>query len=261
MNDRTIRFDDGAAYERAMGTWSRLVGEVFLDWLAPAPGLRWADIGCGNGAFTELIAARCAPQAIEGVDPSEGQLAYARTRVTSAGVGFRQGDAMALPFDGAAFDIAAMALVIFFVPDPAKGVAEMARIVRPGGTVAAYAWDMPGGGFPHEATFAAMRTMGMQPPQPPRAEVSRLDALRGLWTSAGLDGVEVREIPATRTFDCFEDFWNASLSSAAGQIVSKLPAAEAAEIRRRVCASLAPSETAPFTVTARANAIRGRVPG
>ena len=36
-----IRFDDGADYERTMGTWSRLVGEVFLDWLALPQGLRW----------------------------------------------------------------------------------------------------------------------------------------------------------------------------------------------------------------------------
>jgi len=57
----SLRFDDGAAYEQMMGVWSRLVGEVFLDWLKPAQGLRWIDVGCGNGAFTELIVSRCAP--------------------------------------------------------------------------------------------------------------------------------------------------------------------------------------------------------
>jgi trans-aconitate methyltransferase len=55
-----IRFDDGAAYERMMGVWSRMVGEIFLDWVAPKPGLSWVDVGCGNGAFTELIVQRCA---------------------------------------------------------------------------------------------------------------------------------------------------------------------------------------------------------
>lgn len=73
-----IRFDDGAAYERYMGKWSQLAGEAFLDWLAPAPGLRWLDVGCGNGAFTEMLAERCAPASVEGIDPSEAQLAYAR---------------------------------------------------------------------------------------------------------------------------------------------------------------------------------------
>ena len=88
---------------------------------------------------------------MQGIDPSEAQLAFARTRPAARVAQFRQGDAMALPFPDDRFDAAVMALVIFFVPDPAKGVAEMARVVRPGGTVAAYAWDMPGGGFPLRA--------------------------------------------------------------------------------------------------------------
>ncbi len=56
MPTSEIRFDDGSAYERFMGKWSRLAGETFLDWLAPRAGLRWLDVGCGNGAFTEMIA-------------------------------------------------------------------------------------------------------------------------------------------------------------------------------------------------------------
>jgi trans-aconitate methyltransferase len=70
MAEQQIRFDDGAAYERMMGTWSRLAGDIFLDWLAPRPGLRWIDIGCGSGAFTELLVERCAPAEVQGIDPS-----------------------------------------------------------------------------------------------------------------------------------------------------------------------------------------------
>ena len=44
--------------KRLMGTWSRLVGDIFLNWLNPATGLRWIDVGCGNGAFTQLIVDR-----------------------------------------------------------------------------------------------------------------------------------------------------------------------------------------------------------
>src|ERR1700731_2163218 len=98
MAETQIRFDDGAAYERMMGIWSRLAGDIFLDWLAPPPGLRWIDVGCGNGAFTEAIVARCAPSEIVGIDPSEPQLAYAGTRPRSGRAEFRQGDALALPF-------------------------------------------------------------------------------------------------------------------------------------------------------------------
>ena len=132
MTEQQIRFTDGAAYERMMGTWSRPVGDIFLDWLAPASGLRWIDIGCGSGAFTELVIERCAPAEVQGIDPSEAQLAFARTRPGARMAQFRQGDAMALPFPENSFDAAIMALVIFFVPDPEKGVAEMVRVVAPG---------------------------------------------------------------------------------------------------------------------------------
>ncbi len=77
MTNSTIRFDDGNAYEEYMGKWSQLAGGTFLDWLAPKTGLRWLDVGCGNGAFTEMLIERCAPVSVEGIDPSEAQLAYA----------------------------------------------------------------------------------------------------------------------------------------------------------------------------------------
>src|SRR6516165_2347198 len=120
---------------------------------------------------------------------------------------------MALPFPVDAFDAATMALVIYFVPDPAKGVAEMARVVRSGGIVAAYAWDMLGGGIPLEPIRIEMRAMGLTVLSPPSSEASRIDVLRDLWTRAGLDEVETREITVQRTFPDFEDFWTISLSS------------------------------------------------
>ena len=112
------------------------------------------------------------------------------------------------------FDAAVMALVIFFVPDPARGVAEMVRVVCPGGTVATYAWDMLGGGFPLEPIQVEMRAMGLTPVLPPSPGASRMDALRNLWTGAGLEAVETREITVQRTFADFDDFWTTSLLAA-----------------------------------------------
>ena len=106
MAEQQIRFDDGAAYERMMGIWSRLAGDVFIDWLAPRSGLRWIDIGCGSGAFSELLIERSAPSEVQGIDPSEGQLAFARTRPAARLAEFRQADAMALPFPDNRFDAA-----------------------------------------------------------------------------------------------------------------------------------------------------------
>jgi ubiquinone/menaquinone biosynthesis C-methylase UbiE len=257
-----IRFEDGAAYEQGMGRWSALAGHTFLDWLAPPAGLRWLDIGCGSGAFTELLVQRCAPSETHGVDPSEAQLVFARGRPGARGATFHLGDALALPFPEDRFDAAAMALVIFFVPDPAKCVAEMLRVVRPGGTVAAYAWDMLNGGFPFEPIRVELRAQGLMPPMPPSVEISRMNALRELWTAAGLEAVETREIAAQRTFVDFEEFWSTSTGTTGTmrQLLGTMTQADAERLKERVRASLPADPQGRITCGARANAIKGRVP-
>jgi SAM-dependent methyltransferase len=262
MSSDLIRFADGAAYERYMGRWSQLAGETFLGWLAPEAGLRWLDVGCGNGAFTEMLIERCAPASVEGIDPSEEQLAYARSRSTSRVARFRQGDAMALPFAADTFDAAVMPLVIFFVPDPAQGVAEMARVVAPGGLVTAYSWDMMGGGFPYHALQSEMRAMGIAVPVPPSREASRTDVMRQLWTGAGLQAVETREIDVQRTFDDFDDYWTSVLGgpSVAAKLAA-MTAEQTAFLQTRMRAQLPADGAGRITVGARANAIQGRVPG
>ena len=257
-----IRFVDGDAYERSMGVWSRIAGEVFVDWLAPSAGLRWLDVGCGSGAFTQLVADRCAPTDVQGIDPAEAQLATARARPAATIATFQQGDAMALPFDADIFDAAVMALVIFFVPEPPKGVAEMVRVVRPGGFVAAYAWDMLGGGFPFEPIQAEFRALGFTPPLPPSPDASRMDTLRSLWTDAGLEAVETREIAIKRTFENFDDFWGSS--TATGSIrptLEAMPPEDLAAFKQRVQARLPADATGRITYSSRANAVKGRVPG
>jgi ubiquinone/menaquinone biosynthesis C-methylase UbiE len=258
---QSIRFDDGATYEHMMGAWSRLVGQVFLDWLSPATGLRWIDVGCGNGAFTEVLTQRCSPSEIQGVDPSEAQLAFARTRPGTRDAEFLQGNATALPFDADRFDAAVMALVIFFMPEPAKGVAEMTRVVRPGGLVAAYVWDILDGGSPTHPVQAEMRALGFTPLLPPGANVSRMEALRDLWTDAGLDAVETREIAVQRTFADFEDFWRSTTTT--GSLKPTLEAMKAdavAQLQERVRARLPADAQGRIAYGARANAVRGRVP-
>jgi ubiquinone/menaquinone biosynthesis C-methylase UbiE len=261
MPEPQIRFDDGAGYERMMGKWSRLAGEVFLDWLKPPSGQRWIDVGCGNGAFTELLTERCAPAEIQGVDPSEAQLAFARSRHSAGIAQFHQGDAMALPFADNSFDAATMALVIFFVPEPPAAISEMARVVRPGGLVASYAWDMENGGFPNEPILAEMRAMGLAPTRPPSPAASRTENLRTLWTGAGLGRIETREITVQRTFDGFDDFWGAALLGASIKAtVAKMAPDQIERLKESVRAQLDADHDKPISLNARANAILGRVP-
>jgi len=260
MTEPQIRFDDGAAYERMMGVWSQLAVEEFLGWLAPAADQRWVDVGCGNGAFTELISRRCAPTSVDGIDPSEGQLAFAGTRPASRIARFRQGDAMALPYDDKSFDIAIMALVIFFVPDPAKGVAEMTRLVRAGGGVAAYAWDMYGGGYPWDSVQSELRALGQKIVYPSSADASRIDEMRRLWMSSGMTDVETRQISVQRTFEDFDEFASISLNTPSiGPIVRAMPPGEVDKLKKRLRDRLPVDANGRITYSACANAVKGRV--
>jgi ubiquinone/menaquinone biosynthesis C-methylase UbiE len=262
MSSPPISFDNAEDYELFMSGWSRLAGEVFLDWIAPAPGLHWLDVGCGNGAFTELIFARCAPGAVEGIDPSAAQVDYARLRPGLGAARFAIGDAMAMPVASGSVDLAVMALVLFFVPEPARGVAEMCRVVRPGGRVGAYAWDFPGGGFPIAVLQTEMREMGLVPVLPPSVAASTQDAMQALWRDAGLQAVETRAISIERRFDDFEAWW--SMAMAGPAIAARLalwPEGRRDELKQRVKTRLAPDGPGPIVTHARANAVQGRVPG
>ena len=255
-----IRFDDGAAYERYMGVWSRLAGTQFLDWLAPRANVRWLDVGCGNGAFTALVAERCHPTNVTGVDPAPAQLDFARRRTWPCPAGFHAGDAMALPFDAAVFDVAVMPLVIFFVPDPAAGVREMARVVARGGQVCAYSWDLTGGGFPYDIAQQTLRDLGVPVPEPPSKHAASLESLPTLWTNAGLVDVRTHVITVARTFVSFDDYWTTLQGGPSLQRpLSTLSAEGRQAFETRLRAALPIDDDGRITYSARANAICGRV--
>lgn len=258
MTDKPIRFDDGAAYETYMGLWSQQAGAQFLDWLQAAPGQHWVDVGCGNGAFTQLLLDRCQPAGVQDVDPSPEQIAFAQGRFASGVAHFQTGDAMALPLPDQSATQAVMALVIFFVPEPERGVAEMARVLQPGGTASAYAWDILGGFFPWAAMQRAFATVGRKPNYPPSVGAANLDALQSLWTGAGFTDVQTDVITVQRSFKSFDDYWATGIlgpSMVAG--ISKLNADELKTYRDTVRQEVGDG---PMTISARAHAVKGRKP-
>lgn len=255
-----IQFNDGAAYERYMGVWSQLAGSAFLDWLAPQTAQQWLDIGCGNGAFTEMLVEHCAPSTIDGIDPSEAQLVYARTRPLLNAAQFQQGDAMSLPYADNSFDVAVMPLVIFFVPDPAKGVAEMLRVVRAGGIVTAYAWDLMGGGFPYEVLRLELKERGISAPLPPSPNAGSQQVLHDLWTQAGLQDIEIKETVVERTFSSFDEYWAIVLQAPSlGSTLAALATNDLIAFKEAVRSRLTIDESGQIVCSGRANAIKGRV--
>ena len=261
MSDAATLFADGAAYERRMGRWSRVVGETFLDWLAVAKGLRWLDVGCGNGAFTEVLIARCAPAAVSAIDPSEGQLSYARTRPGAKLAEFSVAHAQELPYPDRSFDAATMALVICFVPDPVKAAAEMTRVVKPGGWVAGYMWDMPGGGIPIEPMYRALKSFGIAV-SIPGINVSRRDNMRAVWESAGLQSINTRVIRIPVFYANFDDFWQSYSvpEGPSGQAMRKMSPSEIERLKVRLREELPIAADGSISYEAFANAVKGRVP-
>jgi len=263
MADTTIYFTDGAAYDRLMAPWSRAAGKEFLHWLAMPRGLRWLDVGCGTGAFTELLLEQSGPSDVSAVDPAEDQIAHARTKPAAKRVNFRLAEAQKLPFADGEFDVAAMALVITFVPEPAKAIAEMKRVVKPGGMLGTYVWDFLGKGNTQQPLREAVEAMGVPVLPTPGHVHSRLDSLRAIFTGAGLEAVSVRPIEIDVSYPDFDTYWTAQtgFANTVVQHMRKMTEAQTEELKARLREHLPRDKSGRIVYKAWANAAKGRVPG
>ncbi|MBC8036999.1 MAG: class I SAM-dependent methyltransferase [Rhizobiales bacterium] len=201
----------GDSYDAYMGRWSRKIAPRFLDWLGAPDGLDWLEVGCGTGALSAAILARCKPKSLISIDPSEGFLTKARANVPDGRAEFHVGDAQALTQETASRDVVVSALVLNFVPDKEKALAEMKRVARAGGTVGFYVWDYPGGGveFMHEFWNAAtaLDPAALDLTEDRRFPFCTPDGLTDLATRAGLLSVECISIEVPTVFKDFEDYW------------------------------------------------------
>jgi len=263
MTEGTIYFTDGAAYDRLMAPWSRAAGKEFLDWLAAPPGLRWLDVGCGTGAFTELVLEQCRPRDLSAVDPAEDQIAHARTKPAAKRVNFRLAEAQKLPFADDEFDVAAMALVITFVSDPAQAVAEMKRVVKRGGMLGTYVWDFLGKGNTQQPLREAVEARGIAVQPTPGHVHSRLENLRTIFTAAGLEAVSVRPIEIDISYPNFDEYWTAQtgFANTVVQHMRKMTEAQIEELKAHLRGHLPRDKSGRIVYKAWANAAKGRVPG
>ncbi len=261
---RTTMFSDAEAYDRAMGGHSRLTAPLFIGFIGSIhDGDHVLDVGCGTGSLTFTIANTTKASKIVGIDPSEGFIEYVRSGNADPRVTFEIGDAQQLPYPDASFDKSLSQLVISHVPDPRRVVAEMLRVTRPGGIVAACSWDTTGG-MELLSIFRKAATA-----VDPSAEVQRVSnfrtkegTIRALLVESGLREVEETALTIQMNFDSFDDLWSDRLRGGGPQssyIVKLSPENKQAlhdKLRQEV---LKGRPDGPFTLQARAWAARGKV--
>jgi SAM-dependent methyltransferase len=253
----------GESYDIYMGRWSRKVAPRFLDWLNPSADLNWLEVGCGTGALSGAIVARCKPASFVGVEPSDGFIDQARKNVPDQRAQFLSGDAQALPVDDGSRDIVVSGLVLNFVPDKEKALSEMQRVARPGATVAFYVWDYPGGGMQLMRTFWTAAT-ALDPKARDLTEDKRFGFctradLTALAKGAGLRSVESTAIEVPTVFADFDDYWRPFTLGAgpAPGYCMNLDAASRERLKEKLADSLPRSEDGSIPLKARAWAVRG----
>lgn len=254
----------GELYEQYVGRWSRMVATEFLAWLDVSPGLAWGDVGCGTGALVERVLATSQPKSVYAIDRSAGFLANACTRTRDTRAWFAVADAAALPWANHSCDAAVSGLVLNFVPNAAAMAAEMIRVTRPKGQVAAYIWDYADGMEMMRYFWDAAAQVDPQAAaldEGERFPLCRPDPLKKLFQDAGLTSLAVRAIDIPTTFRDFDDYWTPFLGKqgSAPTYLASLDPLRREQVRELLKARLISAADGSIHLSARAWAVRGVV--
>jgi SAM-dependent methyltransferase len=255
------------AYDQLMGRWSRVLAGRFVDFAGLTDGERIVDVGCGTGSLTFTLTRTANIAAVDAIDYADVYVEAIRARNTDARVTIRQGDACALPYETACFDRALSLLVLHFVPDTARAIAEMRRVTRPGGVVAAAVWDSFGG-LPNQRMFwdtaavlgpagAAGRAANFIRP------LTRPGEMKAAWREAGLVDIVDTALTIRMEFTEFNDWWRpiGEGEGAMGKYVAALPSPERATLEHHLRAAYESGmQDGPRSFAATAWACRGVVP-
>jgi SAM-dependent methyltransferase len=246
-----------------MGRWSRELAALLLRFAGVRDRDTVLDVGAGTGSIAAAVASTPAVRVV-GIDPAAAYVAFARARYGNEQTRFTVGDGQHLPFPDDAFDRTLSLLSINFVPDPQRAVAEMTRVTRPGGIVAAAVWDY-GDGMEMLRLFwdtvVALRPTDAQKDER-HMRLCRHGELAALWRSHDLQDVTEDALTVTTAFASFDDYWTPFLEKQgpAGQYVAALPASDRDALRRTLRHRLIGDEPDhAFALTARAWAARGFV--
>jgi ubiquinone/menaquinone biosynthesis C-methylase UbiE len=255
------------AYEDIMGRWSRRLAGPFIDFVGLAEGETVLDVGCGTGSLTLAVAERVKGTRVTGVDLSEAYIAFARAHSEDQRITFETADACALPYADGAFDRVMSMLVLNFVPDAPAAAAEMVRVTRPGGIVAAAVWDLRGGFTTSQMFWNTAAAMDAE-----AAEIraryfsgpyTRPGELAAAWTAFGLRDVVQDYATIRMDFDSFEDFWRPFLGKTGpvGGYIAGLSEGRRATLQSHLRAAYeAGDPDGPRSFAATAWVCRGRMP-
>ena len=205
--DTALPFQDADAYDQFMGRWSRRLAPLLIGFGGLADGERVLDVGCGTGSLTFALPVFASLTGVTGIDATESFITAARARNIDPQLAFDIGDARVLPYADGSFHRAYSSLVLQFIPDAAKAVAEMCRVVRPGGTVVAAVWDYYGG---QPFTRILWDIAGVLDPMLERPFFRPLTGpgeMAEAWRAAGLTDVEEVNLTIRMEFASFEDYW------------------------------------------------------
>jgi SAM-dependent methyltransferase len=250
------------AYDRFVGRYGSALAAELIRVAGVERGQRALDVGCGPGALARALAAELGLDAVAAIDPSPPFAAACRSRVPGADV--REGAAEELPWPDGAFDAVLSQLVVNFLADAPAGVAEMRRVARPGGVVAACVWDYAG-----EMTLLRRfwdAALVVDPEGAAARDEGRVMRfctpveLRDLWD--GFSDVAGGSVAVSAEYESFDDLWEplergvGPAGSYAAALDPERRAALRDELRRRLG-----SPSGAFTLSARAWWVTGRVPG
>jgi SAM-dependent methyltransferase len=252
------------AYDRLMGRYARPLAAAFVAAIDPPPEARVLDVGCGPGALTAALAERVGAERVAAVDPSEPFVAACAARVPGADV--RAAPAERLPHDDATFDSTLSQLVVNFLADAPAGVAEMRRVTKAGGTLAACVWDYGSGMTMLRTFWDAARAIdperAAQLDEGARMSYRDPDSLAALWADGGLAGVSTTDIVVSTAYSGFEEFWEPFTTGVgpAGAYCTSLDDQTRAALKAECKRGLG-SPDGSFELRARAWMVRGAAPG
>jgi SAM-dependent methyltransferase len=237
--DGSMRPRRVSGYERRIARYGPELAIALMKVAAVRAGQRALDVGCGSGALTEPLSEWLGPQNVAAVDPDMVAVEACRGRLP--GLDVRVAAAEALPFADDEFDVVLAQLVVSFMSDPQRGVGEMRRVARSGGTVATSVWDFAGG-------MTLLRTFW-----------DAATALDRLWRSAGLVDVTTGELRAGASYVDFEDLWVPLVApdGSPGAYFGELESSHREALRQEVWRRLG-SPAGSFRLTARAWYVGGR---